>query len=858
MVPGGTALDECTVEVGLSVRQDPDAEAAGRAAARAALAPLRRNAPSVLLAFASARYDAGALLRGLRAVTGGVPIVGATTAVHHGHGGEICDGEHGDGVVVTAIGSPHLSVRVGVGEGVSRGWQAALDQALASPELAGLFDGTGSAWRDLMRRGRSAFAFLSAPGETVRTPSSCSQIVEALKRRSLGMLPLFGGASACSWPAENNHVLGAGRAVRDGVVVAVFETELRFGIAFAHGFRETSTRLTITRCQGEEALEFDGRPAAQVYAEAMGVPLEALQGKNPTDVTRKLLGSQDTSGQFIPYMARWVTAGGGILFSRAVTAGATLTVLLPDARTSVEAGPAALRTAILRGGVVDPALAVVAACPTRFMLLGDAAAEEVPLMMKALGGAPLVGFRSWGEQGVTDAGVSSATNGVIAALVLGKELSQLAQAAREAERLRQQAEALQRRAQEELERQVAERTAQLVAANEERTRMVEQLMRADRLVAMGRLAAGVGHEINNPLTYVSSGLEAAAEELDAVDRELPAGRLDAVRQNLAEVREGLGRIRQAVRDLKTFSRPDTEPLRPVAVERVLESSLQMAANEIRHRAVLVREFAKTPPILGNEARLGQVFLNLLVNAAQAIPEGDASRNEIRVRTSVDPSGRVVVEVRDTGRGIARQDLDRIFEPFFTTRQAQGGTGLGLSISRNLVAVMGGDMTVESAPGEGACFRVHLPPAEACDEPAPEPAPAVATPRVRVLALDDEPLVVNAVRRTLGREHDVVGETSARAALARIDRGERFEVVVCDLMMPDMGGVEFHAALAAARPELAARTVFLTGGAFTPAARAFVERVGNPCLEKPFDGDALRAQVRSLLGGDCVPSAPPPV
>ena len=430
MVPGGTALDECTVEVGLAVRHDVDAETAGREAARAALAPLRRNAPSVLLAFASARYDVQALVRGVHGVTGGTPVVGATTAVNHGHGGEICNGEHGDGVVVAAVGSPYLSVRVGVGAAVSRGWQAALDEALASPALAGLFDGTGHAWRDLMRRGRSAFAFLSAPGETASTPSYCSQIVEALKRRSLGMLPVFGGASACAWPEENNHVFGLARAVRDGVVVAVFETELRFGIALAHGFRETSTRLTITRCQGEEALEFDGRPAAQVYAEAMGVPLAALEGRNPTDVTRKLLGSQDSSGQFIPYMARWVTAGGGVLFSRAVTAGATLTVLLPDPRTSLEAGPAALRTAALRAGVVEPALAVVAACPTRFMLLGDAAAEEVPRMMKALGGAPLVGFRSWGEQGVTDAGVSSATNGVIAALVLGKELSQLAQAAR--------------------------------------------------------------------------------------------------------------------------------------------------------------------------------------------------------------------------------------------------------------------------------------------------------------------------------------------------------------------------------------------------------------------------------------------
>jgi signal transduction histidine kinase/CheY-like chemotaxis protein len=847
MEPEGTGPDEPVVEVGLGVRGDPDAETAAREAARAALGPLRRNAPSVLFAFAPARWNAAAVARGLGAVARGVPVVGATTAAIHGRGGAICDGEHEDAVAVAAVGSPYLAVRVGVGEDVSRGWQAALDQALATPELAGLFDGTGHAWRDLMRRGRSAFAFLSSPGETIRSASSSAQLVEALKRRSLGMLPIFGGSSACDGPDDANHVFGGGRAVRDGLVVAVFETELRFGIALAHGFRETSTRLTVTRCRGEEVLELDGRPAAHAYAEATGVPLEALRGKNPTDVTGKLLGSQDASGQYVPYLARTLTDEGGVLFSRAVTAGMVLTVLLPDPRTGVEAGPAALRTAALRAGVVEPALAVVAACPTRFRLLGDAAAEEVPRMVKAIGGAPLIGFRSWGEQGVTDAGVSSATSGVIAALVLGKELSVLAQAARETERLRVKAERLQRRAQEELEQQVAERTAQLLAANEERARMVEQLMQADRLVAMGRLAAGVGHEINNPLTYVLSGLEAASEELEGVDAELPQGRLDAVRQNFAEVREGLDRIRQAVRDLRTFSRPDTEPLRPVAVEKVLEVSLQMAANEIRHRALLVRDFAGTPPVLANEARLGQVFLNLLVNAAQAIPDGDAARNEIRVRTSVDPFGQVVVEVRDTGRGIRREHLERIFEPFFTTRQTQGGTGLGLSISRNLVSAMGGCLTVESEVGKGSRFQIHLPPAASADAVEAAPPPPVAAPRVRVLVLDDEPLVLNAVRRTLAREHDVVGETSARAALARIDRGERFDVVVCDLMMPDMCGAEFHGFLAASRPELAARTVFLTGGAFTAAARAFVERVPNPCLEKPFDAEALLAQVGAMLG-----------
>jgi signal transduction histidine kinase/ActR/RegA family two-component response regulator len=409
---------------------------------------------------------------------------------------------------------------------------------------------------------------------------------------------------------------------------------------------------------------------------------------------------------------------------------------------------------------------------------------------------------------------------------------------------------------ESLERQVAELTAQLVAAHQERNRMVDQLMNADRLVAMGRLAAGVGHEINNPLTYVLSGLSVLADELDALAKVVPPERLSDARDTMAEMRQGLDRIRQVVRDLKTFSRPDEEPLRPVAVADVIESSLQMTMNEIRHRAALVKELGPVPPVLGNASRLGQVFLNLLVNATQAIPEGAADRNEIRVVSYVDGAGFVVIEIRDTGTGIAPDLVERVFEPFFTTREAQGGTGLGLSISRNLVASMGGAITVESRPEHGSCFRIRLPPAPA-DEPAEPSQPAAQQPyRARVLVVDDDPLVLNAVRRTLVREHDVVGETSGRAALARIEAGEAFDLVLCDLMMPEMGGAELHAALATLRPELAARTAFLTGGAFTAAGQRFLDSVPNPCIEKPFDPDALRARLRRLLEDPIAGGTPP--
>jgi CheY-like chemotaxis protein len=248
-----------------------------------------------------------------------------------------------------------------------------------------------------------------------------------------------------------------------------------------------------------------------------------------------------------------------------------------------------------------------------------------------------------------------------------------------------------------------------------------------------------------------------------------------------------------------------------------------------------------------------VLVNLLVNAAHAIPEGAAERHQIRVATRTGAGGEAILEVADTGCGIAPQHLPRIFEPFFTTRPQGTGTGLGLWVCRNLVGAVGGDLQVESVPGAGTTFRVILPAAaEQAGASPQEGAPAVAGGRGRVLVVDDDPLVAAVMRRTLAPEHEVVVETSARAALSRLASGERFGAIVCDLMMPEMNGMELHAAVERVSREDGARVVFVTGGAFTPEAQEYLERVRNPRLEKPFAGDALRAAVRGVLerrGGD---------
>jgi len=290
---------------------------------------------------------------------------------------------------------------------------------------------------------------------------------------------------------------------------------------------------------------------------------------------------------------------------------------------------------------------------------------------------------------------------------------------------------------------------------------------------------------------------------------------------------------------------------------LLDSTLRLAHNEIKHRAQLRRDYHKVPRVLANQARLGQVFLNLLVNAAQAIGDGPQRDAEIRIAIVPHASGMVAVEVRDTGPGIPPAAMRRLFTPFFTTKPVGIGTGLGLSICQRIIQGFGGAIEVESAPGDGATFRVLLcaapapGPADAPGAPPPTPAPrpaGAAARRGRVLVVDDEPLIGSAITRGLRRTHDVVSVMSAREALDLFAAGERFDLVLCDLMMPGLSGLDFHDELARAHPEDAARIVFLTGGATTPAAEEFLERSHSQVMEKPFEMDQLRALADERVAG----------
>ena len=370
----------------------------------------------------------------------------------------------------------------------------------------------------------------------------------------------------------------------------------------------------------------------------------------------------------------------------------------------------------------------------------------------------------------------------------------------------------------------------------------QKLMAADRLISIGTMAAGVAHEINNPLAYVLANVEFALERGGAG---LGPDVLQVV-EALREAREGTDHVRTIVRDLKTFTRPDERTKGSIDVLRVLDSCLHMVSNQLEVRARIVKSYGAIPRVVANEARLGQVFLNLLINAAQAIPEGNQAHNEVRVTTSTDAGGHVVVAIRDTGAGMTPEVKERLFEPFFTTKPIGEGTGLGLAISRNIVTDMGGRIVVESEPGKGTELRVVLPPTEEAPKAVAATTVERGGRRGEILIIDDEPRMLTTMRRTLSGEHHVTVAATAKEALALIEQGKSFDVILCDLMMPEMTGMALYRKLEHERPEIARRMVFITGGAFTPGAREFLASVPNATFEKPFSSDELRRFLQRKL------------
>ena len=370
---------------------------------------------------------------------------------------------------------------------------------------------------------------------------------------------------------------------------------------------------------------------------------------------------------------------------------------------------------------------------------------------------------------------------------------------------------------------------------------------ADRLTTLGTLSAAIGHELNNPLTYVignlSHVLEGMAERRHTLDDP----------DMLAAIREALGgaeRIARIVQDMRSLGRQGPVKLEPVEVETALELAVRQTSNHIRHRARLTRNFSSAPLVDADVPQICQVFVNLLLNAAQAIPPGEARRHEIAISLR-EEGDEAVVDISDTGGGIPPRALARVFEPFFTTKPVGEGTGLGLAISRSIVESLGGRVEISSTEGVGTTVQVRLPKSRASGVAPGDAATAVEPERKRrrrprVLLVDDDPGVLTVARRVLETAYEVEALGDARSALSMLAHGMRADVVLCDIMMPDMSGMDLYEEILKRSPSLAERMLFMTGGAFTPEAAAFLEKSGRRHVSKPFDVKELFSAINSLL------------
>jgi signal transduction histidine kinase len=381
---------------------------------------------------------------------------------------------------------------------------------------------------------------------------------------------------------------------------------------------------------------------------------------------------------------------------------------------------------------------------------------------------------------------------------------------------------------------------------------------AERLSSLGTMAAGVAHQLNNPLAVVVANAELVATQLKRQVLELRSGKVSAGAERLdealevqAELQAAANQIARVVADVRAFARPAATPAGVGDVVSALDWALGECAQSIAERARLIKRVEAVPNVKIEHHRLRQVLLQLVTNAAQAITPGRPAGNELCVVVRAEPEQRVSIEVSDTGSGMRPEVLEHVFEPFFTTRSLGHGAGLGLSVCHGVVSAAGGSLSARSEPGRGSVFRLVLQAVAASSVSGVRPrslspGPPQPATRRRVLVIDDEPALLRSMRRILS-EHEVVCADSARQALRLLDDGARFDVIVSDLMMPGMTGIELYDELRERHPEAARRVVFVTGGTLSTKVDAFLCSIPNKRLEKPFVADDLRRTIVEMLG-----------
>lgn len=427
----------------------------------------------------------------------------------------------------------------------------------------------------------------------------------------------------------------------------------------------------------------------------------------------------------------------------------------------------------------------------------------------------------------------------------------------------------------DLEQMVASRTHELEQANEQlrrdtarRLREERQLRFSQRLEALGRLTASIGHEINNPLSYMLANLGFARKVLSdiAVAGTITLEQLEDLDDLCESTSTGANRIGEVVSSIRSFSRFESATLGNVSLDTAIRKAALLSSNQVHHSADVELDIGDAATVRADMGRLEQVIVNLLLNADQAVRGRDNPR--ICVRTKTADNGSAVVEVSDNGAGISEHDLERVFDPFFTTLPVGEGTGLGLTICREIVSQFSGTIDIDSQVGAGTTVRIALPAVASCDVHGPdctsmETIPVVSRTEIspdgqfaegtgripterkfRVLVVDDDPLVRKAVGRSL-TEFEVFTADGVASATKLYAQTE-IDLVLSDVMMPSGGGDQLYAELEAMGPGHAERVVFLTGGAFSSEIQSFLDGTGRLQLIKPLPAHRLRKIIRQQL------------
>ncbi len=774
------------LEVGYGMARGKDAAAVGEKAAWQALQAIKKHPLSLVQVFAATHYDPEALLLGVSRVVGPAPLIGASAA------GQIRNGVQRRAVVVVALASPYLQVKVGVGRGVSQDWEQAVIETITAPEIAPYFTGSENIMGSLLsREGESAFALLFSPGATRTAGSRSFQILETLERLSQGGLTILGAEAAADCRLKDNYVFSGSQVFHDTILVAVVETGLTFGISLPHRLPAPSRVAPATLARRREVLDLHGQPAA---------------------------------------------------------AGSSL-ILMPAADDQPAAsGREALRRALRRGSIVDPALALVFSSAPMSRPSRACLGEEILGMMDLAPQVPMVGFCGFAAPGLAGDGANRRHNEGIGVLALGRDLSPAAQLALENKSLRA---ALQRRDRSaEIDKPPAPEVIEPMPVRNGGVRLEGGLLQSQRMEAVGRLAGGVVHDFNNMLTAIMGYNEIIM---------MSSQEEDPTFHYLKGIKKSAERAAALTRQLLAFSRKQLLQPRVINLDEVitdLEAMLRRLIGEDIDLVYLHDPALK--PVKADPAQLEQVIMNLVINARDAMPRGGKiivqtanvalNENFTRHHPGLQPGPYVKVAVIDQGLGLDPETLTHIFDPFFTTKANGKGTGLGLATVYEIIKQSGGHIAVSSQPGGGAVFEIYLPQTEDSLEGSLERGASGVTPQGHetVLVVEDDELLLPLIQEALETYgyHVLTARSAMEAQELAKGHAAPIHLLLTDVVMPHQNGRELANSLRELHPEM--KILFMSG--YTEdamAVRGLLDET-RPFIQKPFPPLDLVCKVREMM------------